>query len=115
MESLTFFLGKPRLPVLIDTGTELIVARRWAAARLDLLTGSERILLIDANANRFLYYPEKRAIYPHLVPKRWTKAEVVALYNARKPADAPVWAPALSTRSVPKLVQEMVDLLSGRS
>lgn len=110
-----FFFRKPVFPVLIDTGTELIVLR--TAAEGDRLlpepekAGTRQLDVIDAKVEGFSYVPEHHTISPLTMKKAWTKAEIIALYNARKPEDAPPYAPNLATRKLAQVFADVVDLL----
>jgi hypothetical protein len=115
---MNFFWRKPAFPVLVDTGTELIVLR--TAAEGDRLLsglpkdGTPNLDVIDAKVEGFCYVPQHHTISPLTMKKSWTKAEIIALYNARKPADAPPYAPTLATRRLPQVFADVVDLLRPR-
>jgi hypothetical protein len=96
----------------VDTGTELIVLRR--AGEGDRLTrllksGAKRLEVIDSRVEGFAYHPEHDIVSPLTLKKDWRKAEIIALYNARKPAGAPPYAPNLASR---KLVQVFADVVA---
>jgi hypothetical protein len=106
-----FFFRKPVFPVLVDTGTALVVLRRPGEGdRLARLVdpGAERVDVIDSRVEGFAYHPRHDMISPLTLKKDWKKAEIIALYNARKPADAPAYAPNLASR---KLVQVFADVV----
>jgi hypothetical protein len=105
-------------PVLIDTGTELVVLRtaaeaeRRLAGRVD--PGAGFLHAIDARVEGFSYHPAHDTLSPLTVKKVWTKAEIIALYNARNPAGVPAYAPNLATRKLPQVFADVVDLLRPR-
>jgi hypothetical protein len=106
-----FFFRKPVFPILVDTGTELIVLRKASEGeRLTRLVepGSEPLDVIDSRVEGFAYHPQHDIISPLTLKKDWRKAEIIALYNARKPADAPTYAPNVASR---KLVQVFADVV----
>ena len=107
-----FFFRKPVFPILVDTGTELVVLRK--ASEGDRLTklvqpGAKALDVIDSRVEGFAYHPHHDTISPLTLKKDWKKAEIIALYNARKPDGAPPYAPNLATR---KLVQVFADVVA---
>jgi hypothetical protein len=112
---LKFILRKPVFPILIDTGTELVVLRtaaegeRRLAGRVDPDAGF--LAVIDARVEGFAYHPGRDTLSPLALKKVWTKAEIVALYNARKSPDAPAYAPTLATRKLAQVFADVVKLL----
>jgi hypothetical protein len=106
-----FFFRRPVFPILVDTGTELIVLRRAGEGdRLARLVDPDARALdvIDSRVRGFAYHPRHDIISPLTLKKGWRKAEIIALYNARKPAGAPPYAPKLASR---KLVQVFADVV----
>lgn len=110
-----FFLRKPVFPILVDTGAELVVLRRPGEGERLLSrlagTGAKSLDVIDARVKGFAYYPEHDTISPLTLKKVWRKAEIIALYNARKPSDAPAYAPNLATRKLAEVMADVVNLL----
>lgn len=112
-----FFFRRPVFPILVDTGTELIVLRRAGEGdRLSRLAAPGRASLdvIDSRVDGFVYYPERDIISPLTLRKDWRKAEIIALYNARKAADAPPYAPNLASRKLAQVFADVVDLVRPR-
>ena len=66
MTSMNFLFRKPRLPVIVDTGTRLIGAKSWAACEKQLATITFADMaprdVIDATAEAFSMYPEQMVI-----------------------------------------------------
>jgi len=68
--------------------------------------------VVDAAAEGFAFYPKMMLISPFVTKKRWTKTEVITLYNDRKKPDAPEFRPvSLSNRGFDRVVHELVQLL----
>jgi hypothetical protein len=112
-----FFFRKPVFPVLVDTGTELIVLRTAREGdRLAQLAapGDKPLDVIDAEVEGFAYHPDHDTLSPLTLKKDWKKAEIIALYNARKAADAPPYAPNLATRKLAQVLADVVDLVRPR-
>jgi heme-degrading monooxygenase HmoA len=112
-----YFLRKPRFPVLLDTGTELLALRTAAECqkRVPLLglAGDPRPV-VDAHARGFAFYPDREMITPMILKREWTKAEIVALYHARKRPDAPAYTRSLANRKLEEVVPDIVDLLRAK-
>jgi len=113
-ERITYFFRMPRFPLLLDTGNELLALRSAdeCEARLPplALTGPPRPV-IDAVAEGFAFYPELGTITPLTLKKDWTKAEVVALYHARKRPGAPFYTRSLPNRKLSVVVSDIAALL----
>jgi hypothetical protein len=106
----------PRFPLLLDTGIELIALHGAdeCEARLPLLglTGDPRPV-IDAQAEGFAFYPDLETITPLTVKKDWTKAEIIALYDARKRSGAPAYTRSLPNRKLSAVVSDIVALVTA--
>jgi hypothetical protein len=117
-ERIRYFWRMPRFPLLLDTGIELIALHGAdeCEARLPLLglTGDPRHV-IDAQAEGFAFYPELETITPLTIKKDWTKAEIVALYDARKRPGAPAYTRSLPNRKLSAVVSDIVDLVTDRA
>ncbi|HEX2207574.1 MAG TPA: hypothetical protein VHG93_07810 [Longimicrobium sp.] len=101
-------------PILVDTGTELIVLRRAGEGdRLARLVAPDAKLLdvIDSRVEGFAYDPKHDIISPLTLKKDWRKAEIIALYNDRKPAGAPPYAPNLASRTLVQVFADVVGLV----
>lgn len=113
-----FFLRRPVFPILVDTGKELIVLRTAGEGERRLAgvaeAGAKSLDVIDARVEGFAYYPEHDVITPLTLKKVWRKAEIVALYNARKHPDAPGYAPSLSARKLPSVLADVMELVRPR-
>jgi hypothetical protein len=80
-----FFFRKPVFPILVDTGTELVVLRTAGeGSRLARLVepGARPLDVIDARVEGFAYYPQHDIITPLAMKKNWRKAEIITLYNS---------------------------------
>lgn len=111
---MNFFLRKPVFPILVDTGAELVVLRK--ASEGDRLTrllqpGAEPLDVIDSRVKGFAYDPKHDVISPLTLKKDWRKAEIIALYNARKPAGALPYAPNLASRKLVQVLADVVELV----
>ena len=115
--ALRYWPRRPRFPIIIDTGRGLVGALSGAEcakriARLGPFDNDNSMAVIDSTAEGFGFYPKMLLISPLTTKKRWTKAEVIALYNSQRKPDAPEYQPrSLSNRGFDRVVSELVQLL----
>ena len=108
---------KPRFPIIVDTERGLIGALSAAEcsrriARLGPFESDDATPVVDSTSEGFGFYPRIMVISPLTTKKRWTKAEVIALYNDRKKPNALAYHPgSLSNRGFDRIVHEVVQLL----
>lgn len=117
MSAIIFLFRKPRLPVIVDTGTCLIGAKSWAACEKQLGTFTFADMaprdVIDATAEGFSLYPEHMAISPLIFKKRWTKMAIIELYNSSKGPGRPEYpTTSIGNKSLEKVVKDIVELLT---
>jgi len=114
-----FIFRLPRFPVILDTGDVLIHANSKSqlvskVAKIKFTDNGTKDI-IDAQAVGFTLYPEKMFVAPAIVNRRWTKLQIIELYNAKKKAGAPeLRITSLGSRSLESIVGEAVKLLSGK-
>ena len=115
-ERIKYVFRMPRFLLLLDAGTELIALHSAAECEARLpplaLTGDPRPV-IDALAEGFAFYPDLETITPLTLEKDWTKAEIVALYHARKCPSAPTYTRSLSARKLADVVSDIVALVTA--
>lgn len=115
-DRIRYFFRMPRFPLLLDTGTELISLSSADECEIRLpalaLTGEPRTV-IDARAEGFAFYPDLETITPLTLKKDWTKAEIIALYHARKSSGAPTYSRSLANRKLPAVVSDIVSLITA--
>ena len=115
-----FWPRKPRFPVIIDTGVELVGAKTGAEcskliARVGVSGNDTSTSVIDATAEGFGFYPQLMMISALTTKKRWTKSEIINLYNSRRKPRAPEYrATSLGNKPVGRVVADIVDLLRLR-
>ena len=115
--ALRYWPRRPRFPIIVDTGRGLVGASSGTdcakrIARLGPFDDDAAMPVIDSTSEGFGFYPKMLLITPLTTKKRWTKAEVVALYNDRKKVYAPEYRPgSLSNKGFERVVSEMVQLL----
>jgi hypothetical protein len=107
----------PKFPVLLDTGERLFSAMSKAQleAKVSQLafSGKEKRDIIDLNAEGFAFYPESEVVAPVFRIRRWTKGEIIDLYNGRRQSGQPELGKAsLGNRSLERVIKEVVQLLT---
>ena len=114
-----FIFRLPRFPVILDTGEALIHANSRSqlaskVAKIAFVDNGKKDI-IDAKADGFCLYPEKMFVAPAITSRRWTKLQIIELYNAKRQAGAPeIRTTSLGSRSLESIVGEAVKLLSGK-
>lgn len=114
-----FLFRKPRFPIIVVTDDGLIGAHAVSecAKKLTKVTfaGDAPKPVIDSNAEGFALHPERMIISPLTMKKRWSKAEIISLYNERKMPALPVYAStSLGNKTLERIVHDIVGLLTGR-
>lgn len=112
-----YILRLPVFPVIFDSGDSLVLARSRTQldAKLVKLMDSDNAKpdIIDAHADAFFFYREKLWVMPYIGGRRWTKMQIIQLYNCRRKPDMPeLRSTSLGSRSLEKVVSEAVELLA---
>ena len=118
MRSLTFILRKPRFPILVDTGKKLLccTSPKQCAKfiRPDCFSNLDPRPIIDVSGEGHAFYPEFMAISPLTTKKRWTKKELITMYNSRRGESREEFAPrSLGNKRFDTLFQEIVELVKN--
>jgi hypothetical protein len=115
---MNFLFRKPRFPLIIDTGTELVGAKSWVACERQLATVIFADMaprdVIDVTAEAFALHPEQMVFSPLTFKKRWTKAAIIDRYNSQKGPGRPQYpTTSLGNKSMEKVVKDIVELLAA--
>ena len=111
---------RPQYPVLIDLDGRLVAAKSPKAllrqlSDLDLPVKSNYPAIDGAGEGWGLYlFPGEAVLSPMAVKKRWSKREVIHLYNQRQNAsqnDLPYSEKSLSSKRVDRIIREIAELL----
>jgi|SRR5438105_1524051 len=95
----------PKFPVILDTGASLIHAKSRAQleaklAKITFADEAERDI-IDSKAEGFAFYPKTMLVTPAISMRRWTKLQIIDLYNSKKKRGTPeLRANSLGNRSL---------------
>jgi hypothetical protein len=118
---ITYLFRRPKFPLICDLDGELMAATSAAAfqrriARFELPSG-RRFDLVDGTGEGWALYSEWMAVSPLTIKKRWTKLEIIRLFNqsanARRTGEA-YPETRLSSRSVLRVVTEIAALPARR-
>lgn len=115
-----YILRAPKFPIIINLDGHVIAATPQSLpkqlSQFELgVDGSYDV--IDQSGEGFgLYvYEDSFAISPLVVKKKWTKMELIQLYNGRKnKADEPAYSEkSLSAKKVDRIISDLSGLLMG--
>jgi hypothetical protein len=83
-----FLFRKPKYPVIVDIDGDVICGRSAIALakRLSKLISLQEKSYdaIDSTGEGWSFYSDKWVLSPLCIKKRWTKLEIIRLYNNRK-------------------------------
>jgi len=107
----------PKFPVILDTGETLICAKSRAQFESKvskiMFADTTKRDIIDSKAEGFALHLENMIVAPGFGIQRWTKREIIELYNSkRQPGTPELRSTSLSSRSLELVVREVVELLS---
>jgi len=110
---------RPAFPVIGLADGRLFTARDLRTLGLTL-AGVERpgpegcVSMVDSTGEEFWYYADRRVLAPGFHWKRWTKRQIIDLYNAHVDADRRYSARSLSSKRVSRIVGDISDLIGHR-
>jgi hypothetical protein len=116
---MNFLFRKPRFPIIVVTDDGLLGARTASEcakklAKVTFASDAPRPV-IDSNAEGFSLHPERMMISPFAMKKRWSKAEIISLYNERKTPAKPAYpSTSLGNKTLETIVGDIVGLLTMR-
>jgi hypothetical protein len=95
----------PKFPVILDAGSELIHAKTKGelSKRVSKIVFADEDArqIIDATADGFSLYPKTMIVAPSIAKRRWTKSQIIELYNSKRRPGAPeLLATSLGNRSL---------------
>ncbi len=119
-DELNYLLRRPRFPILVDVGTKLIWCRNNSHAisriRKSVFDSDAPHHVIDVSGEGFDIYPGALTITPLTFKKRWSKKELIALYNEHSGGTKIEYSDSkLSNRRYEKLFNEIIELLDDNS
>ena len=113
-----FLFRKPKYPVIVDIDGILVCGRSaiTLAKRLSKLINIQEKSYdaIDSTGEGWSFYSDKWILSPLCIKKRWTKLEIIRLYNNRKnkTTDHDTYSDkSLSSRRLDRVFIDIFDLL----
>jgi hypothetical protein len=111
----------PEYPVIVISEDKLTVAtniRELAESCIasKIPEGETVIKAIDSSAEEFWYSPDNFAIAPGFAFKKWTKKQIVELYNSSsdaKKSDKKYPLKSLSSKKLSRIIGDVCELLSS--
>ncbi|MFO7727071.1 MAG: hypothetical protein R6X11_01965 [Desulfonatronovibrio sp.] len=113
-----YLFRKPKFPVICDVHGELVAAKTHSQfskliGKLKLPQG-EQLPLLDARAENWVFVVDHLTISPLAVKKKWTKKEVIALFNNSKTAkenELEYSMNLLSAKRYEKILYDIVNMI----
>ncbi len=114
------FLRKPKYPVIIDLDGVVICARSAITLAKRLATSSnlkeKRYYAFDSTGAGWSFQSEQWALSPFCEKRRWTKLEIIRLFNNRKnkASDEKVYSEkSLSAKRFDRIFGDIFELLNN--
>ena len=107
---------KPKFPVVGYADRELFSAlelSRLASilVRFELSSGKDIVQMVDATGEEFWYTRKQLVLSPGFTNKRWSKRQVIDLYNSHIGSDRRYSVRSLSNKRLLEIVAEISDLI----
>lgn len=113
------FMRKPRYPVIIVSKNKLYSAfntEQLAKSCVSSMPIDNRTIVqvIDCSGEEFWYSPEQNVLGPGFAPKKWTKKQLIEIFNNSsnaKIADHEYSTKSLSGKKLDKIINDICELL----
>ncbi len=79
--------------------------------RFDPSSGEEVVRLVDSTGEEFWYSREQHVLSPGFMGKRWTKQQIIDLYNSHIGSNRRYSVRSLSNKRLLEIVAEISDLI----
>lgn len=111
---------KPRYPLIVISVDKLMAAfniKELAACCISARPVKDRnvIIVIDSTGEEFWYSPKNYTIAPGFAFKKWTKKQLIELYNDSNPVnnDTKYSAKSLSNKRLSQIILDICNLLKS--
>ncbi len=112
---------KPKYPVIVISEDRLMVASSLKKLAKNCLTakirkGEKVIKAIDSSAEEFWYSPDNFAFAPGFGFKRWTKKQIIDLYNSSsnaKELDKKYPLKSLSNKRLSRIIDDICKIMKS--
>jgi len=119
VQKINHFFRKPKYPVIINVDGILVCGKSaiTLSRRLSEIKSmkSDSYHAIDSSVEGWAFIPEHWVISPMTLKKRWTKLEIINLFNERKNKNSedPLYSEkSLSSKRLEKVFKDIFDLLN---
>ena len=114
-------LRSPKYPVIIISDGDI-----WTASNIEELgticvlsepVDEDKVKVIDCTGEEFWYMPDQYTLAPGFFTKKWTKKQIIDLYNnseASKDSDFQYSYKSLSSKRVSKIVTDICNILNQK-
>ena len=114
-------LRSPKYPVIIISDDDI-----WTASNIEELgticvlsepVDEDKVKVIDCTWEEFWYMPDQNTLAPGFFTKKWTKKQIIDLYNnseASKDSDFQYSYKSLSSKRVSKIVTDNCNILNQK-
>ena len=119
--AIAFFFRKPKFPIICDFDGYVVAAKSLGGFSAELskveFAGDAHFPVIDISGEGWVFSPKYSMISPVTAKKRWTKKEVIAIFNNRKNNHSQMSysEKSLSAKRFDRIFQDIVVLLMKRS
>ena len=109
---------EPKFPVVGYADKELFSALELSSLALILVrfkpsSGKDIVQMVDASGEEFWYTRKQCVLSPGFTSKRWTKRQIIDLYNSHVGSDCIYEARSLSSKRLSEVVSEVSNLIRG--
>ena len=115
---LKYIFRKPKFPiicnfdgVLVAAKSEITFTRQLDKLKIDI---EKSYPLISISGEGWMFLPQYMAVSPLTAKKKWTKKEIITLYNSREnpiSGEKPYSDKSLSAKRFDKIFTEIVEML----
>ena len=80
------------------------------------LDDDDELKIVDSSGSEFIYFPEHTALMPGILNKRWTKKQLIELYNSSVNAeenDITYSQKSISNKKLSQIIGEICELLKS--
>jgi hypothetical protein len=114
-----YFFRKPKFPVFVSIEGNLICGKSaiTLARRLSKIENlhNNTYKAIDSSGEGWSFHPQQWLISPLTLKKRWTKLELIRLFNERgnKKSEDPLYSEkSLSAKRLERIINDIFELLN---
>ena len=112
----SIFSRTPKFPVVGFADKVLFSALELSGlasilVRFEPSSGKDKIQVVDSNGEEFWYFREQCILAPGFTIRRWTKQQIIDLYNSNVESDRIYGVRSLSSKRLSEIVSEISKLI----